>query len=134
MLKGVVNPDGSTDGLIFDVHQYLDYDQSGTHTDCTADGVQAINDLADWLQNNGRKALLSETGGGNTDSCQTDLCAQFDAMNNRSDVYLGWVGWAAGSFDTDYELAQTPTNSGSSWTDTSIVSACVAGKFGASYS
>lgn len=30
-LLGVTNPDGSTTGLIFDVHKYLDSDNSGTH-------------------------------------------------------------------------------------------------------
>lgn len=30
-LKKVVNPDGSITGLIFDVHKYLDSDNSGTN-------------------------------------------------------------------------------------------------------
>lgn len=36
-------------------------------------------------------------------------------------VYLGFVGWAAGSFATSYTLSETPTNNGGSWTDTSLV-------------
>jgi len=31
-LSKVVNLDGSIDNLIFDVHKYLDSDNSGTHT------------------------------------------------------------------------------------------------------
>ena len=45
-------------------------------------------------------AILSETGGGSAEStCITYVCQAFDYLNSNSDVYLGWVGWAAGSFD-----------------------------------
>jgi endoglucanase len=32
-------------------------------------------------------------------------------------------------FDSSYELTETPTLSGSKWTDKDIVTKCVAGKF-----
>jgi endoglucanase len=44
----------------------------------------------------------------------------------NSDVYLGYVGWSAGSFDSTYALVETPTGGGSSWTDTSLVKSCLA--------
>lgn len=44
----------------------------------------------------------------------------------NSDVYLGYVGWAAGSFASTYELVETPTKNGNTWTDTSLVKACIA--------
>jgi endoglucanase len=47
----------------------------------------------------------------------------------NGDVYLGWIGWAAGSFSTSYVLSETPTYSNGVWTDQGIVSSCVAGKF-----
>ncbi|KAM0722578.1 hypothetical protein Q7P37_002019 [Cladosporium fusiforme] len=129
-LSKVVNLDDSTTNLIFDVHQYLDSDGSGTHTACTTNHVDAFNTLGDWLRENKRQAILTETGGGNEESCTTALCELFDAMNDYSDVYLGWTGWSAGMFDATYELSETPTNDGSGWTDVEIVSKCVAGKFG----
>lgn len=36
-LSTVKNPDGSITNLIFDVHKYLDSDNSGTHADCVTD-------------------------------------------------------------------------------------------------
>lgn len=56
------------------------------------------------------------------------------AMSNilysyNADVYLGWIGWAAGAFDTNYEISETPTYSNGVWTDQGIVANCVAGKF-----
>jgi endoglucanase len=64
----ITNPDGSFDGLILDLHKYLDVDNSGTHTTCTTDNIaDAFAIAADFLRSNGRKALVSETGAG-TDS------------------------------------------------------------------
>ncbi|KAK4503173.1 hypothetical protein PRZ48_006601 [Zasmidium cellare] len=129
-LANITNVDGTKHNLIFDVHTYLDSDGSGTHTTCTTNNVDAFQSLGDWLRTNERKAILTETGGGASDSsCLTMLCEQFDAMNSYSDVYLGWVGWAAGKFDTSYELSETPTLSGSTWTDQELVKQCIVGKF-----
>ena len=76
-LRGVTNPDGTTDNLIFDVHQYLDADSSGTNAECVRDNVDTgFKPLADALRAAGRMAILSETGGGNTDSCIRYVCAQ----------------------------------------------------------
>ena len=72
------------------VHKYLDSDNSGTHPDCTTvslslsmcnfcflihivqDNTAVLQTLVTFLQQNGnRQAILSETGGGNTASCET---------------------------------------------------------------
>ncbi|KAL7807423.1 endoglucanase EG-II [Trichoderma gracile] len=128
-LSQITNPDGSTTNLIFDVHKYLDSDNSGTHAECTTNNIDgAFAPLATWLRQNNRQAILTETGGGNVQSCIQDMCQQIQYLNENSDVYLGYVGWGAGSFDSTYVLTETPTGSGSSWTDTSLVSSCLARK------
>ncbi|KAL5345480.1 hypothetical protein ACLOAV_009230 [Pseudogymnoascus australis] len=117
-LVAVENPDGTTTGLIFDVHKYLDSDNSGKDVECVSNGIEeAYAPLADALRSISRQALLSETGGGNTDSCLQYVCAQNDYLDENSDVYLGYVGWAAGAFWDDYELTLVPTQNGDSWTD-----------------
>ncbi|KAF8313040.1 cellulase-domain-containing protein, partial [Clavulina sp. PMI_390] len=69
-LSTVTNPDGSFTNLIFDVHKYLDSDNSGTSAECVTDNIaDAFAPLAAWLRCNGRQALNTETGGGNTASC-----------------------------------------------------------------
>jgi len=126
----VTNPNGSTDNLIFDVHKYLDSDNSGTHASCTSNNVAAFQTLGNWLRTNRRKAMLTETGGGPNDStCLTNVCQELDALNSYSDVYLGWTGWAAGMFDTSYVLSETPTLNGNTYTDQPLVKQCIAGKF-----
>ncbi|KAF7797655.1 hypothetical protein EIP86_008855 [Pleurotus ostreatoroseus] len=125
-LMKVTNPDGTTTNLIFDVHKYLDSDNSGTHPDCTTNNIDdAWEPLAQWLRANGRQALNTETGGGNTASCEQFLCEQVAYQQQNSDVILGYVGWAAGNFDPSYVLGETPTQSGSTWTDTPLVAMCL---------
>ncbi|PPQ74550.1 hypothetical protein CVT26_007942 [Gymnopilus dilepis] len=129
-LLGVKNPDGTTTNLIFDVHKYLDSDNSGTHTDCVTNNIQsAWAPLATWLRQNGRQALNSETGGGNVQDCVTNLCQQIAYQAQNSDVFLGYVGWAAGSFATSYTLSEVPTHNGN-WQDTLLVSSCLSPKSG----
>ncbi|KAI1129150.1 glycoside hydrolase family 5 protein [Nemania abortiva] len=125
-LLSVVNPDNTTTGLVFDVHKYSDSDNSGTHTDCTTDNIStAFAPLADWLRTNKRQAINTEMGGGNTESCQKFICDQIAYVNENADVYIGYVGWSAGSFDPQtYELSEVPTKNGNTWTDTSLVQAC----------
>lgn len=127
-LAKVTNPDGSTTNLIMDVHKYLDSDNSGTHTECVKDNVDtAFKPLAEWLRTNKRQAILTETGGGNTASCQKYMCQQIQFLNQNADVYIGYTGWSAGGFSSTYELNETPVQNGNSWTDTALVKSCIVG-------
>ncbi|RPD65704.1 endoglucanase [Lentinus tigrinus ALCF2SS1-7] len=126
-LSKVTNPDGSTTNLVFDVHKYLDSDNSGTHEECVTNNIDnAWAPLAEWLRCNGRQAFNTETGGGNVASCEQFMCEQVAYQNANSDVFLGYVGWAAGNFYQGYVLGEVPTYSNGQWTDTSLVSACLA--------
>ncbi|KZO94318.1 glycoside hydrolase family 5 protein [Calocera viscosa TUFC12733] len=121
-LLNVKNPDGTKTNLIFDVHKYSDSDNSGTSATCVTDNIStAFAPLADWLRSNGRQAINSEFGGGDDAGCVTYISTQLAYLNTNSDVYLGWTGWAAGSFDTSYVLSLVPTNTSGVWTDTELV-------------
>lgn len=77
VLKQVTNPDGTTWNLIFDVHLYLDDGGSGTNRWCVTSGIEdQWAPLAEWLRENGRQAIVSETGGGDTPSCKYYFCQQ----------------------------------------------------------
>jgi len=122
-LNRVSNPDGSTTNLIFDVHKYLDSDNSGTHSDCVTNNISdAFAPLAQWLRCHSRKAFNTETGGGNVNSCISYLSQQFAFLNANSDVFVGFVGWSAGAFDpATYVLSEVPSKGGSSWQDSSLI-------------
>ncbi|KAF7318318.1 Glycoside hydrolase family 5 protein [Mycena chlorophos] len=128
-LSTVVNPDGSFTNLIFDVHKYLDSDNSGTHSECVTNNIEdAWEPLAQWLRTNNRQAFNTETGGGYDDSgCLTYMCEQIAYQAQNSDVFLGYVGWAAGNFYVGYVLSELPTDEGNGvWTDVPLVQKCMA--------
>jgi endoglucanase len=81
-LDTITNPDSSVDNLVFDIHQYLDSDRSGTHAECVTNNIkEAFGPLAKWLRDNGRTAIVTETGGGpNAESCMRRLCEQLEFL------------------------------------------------------
>ncbi|KAE9390576.1 cellulase-domain-containing protein [Gymnopus androsaceus JB14] len=111
-LLDVTDPSGGTDKLLFDVHQYLDSDGSGTSTTCVTDNVGVLTTLVSWLQTNNRQAFLSETGGGSTSSCESYLDTELAFVKANSDYIVGFTAWAAGAFDTLYALSVTPNSDG----------------------
>ncbi|KKY32916.1 putative glycoside hydrolase family 5 protein [Diaporthe ampelina] len=77
VLKQVTNPDGTAANLVFDAHLYLDARGSGTGKKCVTSGIEDHwAPLAEWLRENGRQAIVTETGGGDTPSCAKYLCQQ----------------------------------------------------------
>ncbi|KKY15485.1 putative glycoside hydrolase family 5 protein [Phaeomoniella chlamydospora] len=127
-LSTVTNLDGTTTNLIFDVHKYFDSDNSGTHATCVSDQISAaFSPLAKYLRANNRMAILSEFGGGaNETSCLKHICSALMFLDRNSDVYLGYVGWGAGSFATSYVLSLTPFgDNATGWTDQQLVSQCL---------
>jgi endoglucanase len=83
-LAAVVNPDKSTTDLIFDLHKYLDIDNSGNHVDCVTDNIAtAFAPVATWLRTNQRQALLSETGAG----ASTSVSISFPNLTQLTDSF-----------------------------------------------
>ncbi|KAI0963964.1 Manganese dependent endoglucanase Eg5A [Taiwanofungus camphoratus] len=112
-LLNVTDPLGGTERLIFDVHKYLDYDNSGTHAECVTNNTEVLETLVSWLQANGnRQAVLSETGGGNTASCETYLYEELAYVKSAYPSLVGFSVWAAGAFPTTYILSVTPNANG----------------------
>ncbi|MGD0109825.1 MAG: glycoside hydrolase family 5 protein [Rhodopila sp.] len=91
----IVDPAGN---FAFEVHQYLDVNNSGTHRDCpnTLTGVTAIQSVTKWMQRTKHRALLSETGASERNDCLTALSHMLDFMQQHPDVWLGWTYFAGG--------------------------------------
>jgi len=69
ILSRVHELDESNTSLIFDVHKYLDADESKTHADCRSSHVEdTLIPLTVYLEVNGKVAILSETSSRNTSS------------------------------------------------------------------
>jgi endoglucanase len=131
-LMSITDPAGGTSKLVFEVHEYLDSNNSGCNCDCVTNNVNTdygrggFSNLANYLRSSGRFALLTESGGLNNANCAKYLCQELGYLANNTDVFLGYTAWAAGGFDANYELTLTPTQTGNTWTDTSLVQSCVA--------
>ena len=90
--------------LIYEMHQYLDSDGSGTSATCVNStiGVDRITQATAWLRANGKQGILGEFAGGANSVCQAAVQGMLDYMVANSDVWNGAVWWAAGPWWADY--------------------------------
>jgi endoglucanase len=73
-MANITNPDKSTTNLIFDLHKYLDIDNSGDHEECVMDNVAlTFEPVAAWLRTHKRQAIVSETGAAASDSVSISI-------------------------------------------------------------
>jgi endoglucanase len=82
---------------VVDIHEYLDQDYSGGHTECTQPFPPNMDKLTAWLKLHGIKAMVTEFGGSNTTACETMLKEALTYMETNPE-YIGWTAWAAGPF------------------------------------
>lgn len=90
--------------LVYEMHQYLDSDGSGTSATCvSADiGLQRIVGATAWLRANGKVGILGEFAGGANAVCQSAVQGLLDHLKANSDVWTGALWWAGGPWWADY--------------------------------
>lgn len=84
--------------IIYEMHQYLDSDGSGTSSTCVSDtiGVERVEGATAWLQANGKLGILGEFAGGANADCMSAVTGMLDHMKENSDVWLGALWWGGG--------------------------------------
>ena len=93
--------------FMFEMHQYLDSNYSGTSDVCVpGSGSSVLTATTNWLAANGYKAFLGEFdwynnfGGGGVGTvsaqCQTEGTALLNAMQNAPNQWAGWTWWGSG--------------------------------------
>ncbi|KAF2651965.1 glycoside hydrolase family 5 protein [Lophiostoma macrostomum CBS 122681] len=102
--------------IVYQMHQYLDTDGSGTHAECVSStiGKERITAATQWLKDNKKVGFIGEFAGGSNAQCQTAIKGMLDYMAQNSDVWQGALWWAAGPWWADYMYSIEPT-SGASW-------------------
>jgi endoglucanase len=107
VMKGIVDPGAN---MIFEVHQYLDADSSGTSANCvsTTIGVERLQAFTAWLRTNGHRALLGEVAGGANATCNAAIAAMLGHLEANADVWRGWTWWAAGPWWNNYMFSIEP--------------------------
>ncbi|KAI0974902.1 glycoside hydrolase family 5 protein [Xylaria arbuscula] len=100
----------SADKLIYEMHQYLDSDNSGTSDVCvsTTIGVERLVGATEWLRENGKLGILGEFAGGANTQCQTAITGLLEHIQEHSDVWAGALWWAAGPWWGDYIYSFEP--------------------------
>jgi endoglucanase len=97
---------------IYEVHQYLDGDSSGTSETCVSEtiGAERLTTFTNWLRRHGKRGFLGEFGGGRNQTCLNALDGMLRHVHQNSDVWAGWTYWAAGPWWGDYIFTVEPSN------------------------
>lgn len=100
----------ASDKLVYEMHQYLDSDGSGTSEACVSAtiGRERLQAATAWLRDNGKTAVLGETAGGANEQCISALVDMLSFMQDNADVWTGWLWWAAGPWWADYMYSLEP--------------------------
>jgi len=96
--------------FIYEVHQYLDDNGSGTSATCVSStiGSQRLQAFTNWCRQYGKKALLGEFAGGDNPTCASAVSDMLNFMKSNSDVWVGWTWWSAGPWWGSYMYSLEP--------------------------
>lgn len=103
--------------IIYEMHQYLDSDGSGTSDACESStiGVERVTSATSWLRSNGKLGIIGEFAGGANSTCKTAVTGMLDYLKENSDVWLGALWWGGGPWWGDYIYSFEPS-SGTAYT------------------
>jgi aryl-phospho-beta-D-glucosidase BglC (GH1 family) len=98
------------DNLVYEVHQYLDADESGGSSTCvsTSIGRARLQPFVDWLRLHKKRGFLGETAAGDNPTCQAAMEDMLRYIGESSDVLLGWLWWADGPWFRNYQFSLFP--------------------------
>ncbi|KAF2966526.1 hypothetical protein GQX73_g7073 [Xylaria multiplex] len=96
--------------IVYEMHQYLDSDGSGTSESCVSStiGKERLQAATQWLKANDKKGILGETAGGSNSQCIAALQGMLGYMADNSDVWRGWLWWGAGPWWGNYMYGMEP--------------------------
>ena len=106
MLK-IVDP---ANHYLFEAHQYLDSDSSGTHTEAVSAtiGSERLKEFTQWCRANKKRAFLGEFGAAANPTSQAAIGSMLTYMETNADVWTGFTWWSAGPWWGDYMYTLEP--------------------------
>ena len=109
----MVNLKDPENKLVYQMHQYLDSDGSGTSATCVSSTIfkERLEAATKWLKDNKKQGLIGEFAGGNNAQCIEALQGGLEYMGQNKDVWMGAAWWAAGPWWGDYIFDMEPPNS-----------------------
>ncbi|OQE27895.1 hypothetical protein PENFLA_c005G04524 [Penicillium flavigenum] len=102
----------SEDKIVYEMHQYLDGDSSGTSETCVSStiGKERLQSATAWLQENNKKGFIGEFAGGVNSDCQAAVDGMLSYMTENSDVWMGAEWWSAGPWWGSYMYSLEPSD------------------------
>ncbi|MEB0021502.1 glycoside hydrolase family 5 protein [Actimicrobium sp. CCI2.3] len=83
----------------FEVHQYLDSNNSGTSDVCVlGKGKDVLNSATLWARTNHYELFLAEAGWSKNATCLNEGAAMMNYTSANADVWAGWTYWSGGSW------------------------------------
>ncbi|KGO46766.1 Glycoside hydrolase, superfamily [Penicillium expansum] len=106
-LKALTDPH---DKIVYEMHQYLDTDSSGTSESCVSAtiGKERLQSATAWLKSNNKKGFLGEFAGGVNSNCEAAVEDMLSYLSENSDVWTGAEWWAAGPMWGSYMYSLEP--------------------------
>lgn len=106
---GVVDP---LHNFLFEVHQYLDLDSSGTSPSVVSPtiGVERLTEITNWARSTGNKLFLGEFGAAQDIASLTALDNMMAYVHQNADVWSGATYWSGGPWWGDYMFSIEPSN------------------------
>lgn len=96
--------------FVFEIHQYLDSDSSGSKEGCSGEriGRERLEGVTRWLREQRAQAILGEFGVDQSATCLAALDDLLGFLRENGDVWVGWNYWAGGDWWGDYALSVQP--------------------------
>lgn len=96
--------------FMFDVHQYLDADCSGTSSAAVSEtiGSERLKEFTEWCRANNKRGFLGEFAGGDNPQANAAIADMLAYMGRNSDVWAGFTWWAAGAWWGEYKFTIEP--------------------------
>lgn len=113
----LVNLTDPQDKIVYEMHQYLDADGSGTSETCVnaTIGAERLKAATAWLRENNKLGIIGETAGAANEVCKTAIQGELQYLKDNADVWTGWLWWSAGPWWGDYMFSMEPP-SGTAYT------------------
>lgn len=106
-LKALTDPQNR---IIYEMHQYLDSDGSGTSDVCVSStiGVERVTSATSWLRSNGKLGIIGEFAAGANSQCESAVSGMLEYLHENSDVWLGALWWGGGPWWGTYIYSFEP--------------------------
>ncbi|BDI32267.1 cellulase [Capsulimonas corticalis] len=107
VMLGVKDPKNH---YVYEVHQYLDVDGSGTHKEVVSPtiGVERLQKFTEWCRQHHQRAFLGEVAVAASPEGEAAIENMLTDMEKNRDVWVGYSWWAAGPWWGDYMFTLEP--------------------------